>query len=190
VTDDLRHAWATLRLPPGSDIEQARSSYRQLARRWHPDRFANDSAGQAEAAIRMRVINAAYRRILEAAGPQSSRVEPNASLRPGGRRLSREEIERLIAAIGTESWVESAIGHPPDGGTTGWYSFHRLDKRWPFTPLGRLSVTAVIGVLVFEALNLWGKPMPPSIAKYVLVGVVALAWVASYALFRLRRPRE
>lgn len=105
---DLRHAWAVLELKPGSTLDALRAQYRKLVKRWHPDRFAKDPTGQAEATERLQRINTAYRTLLEAA-PTRPSVEAAASDHgspPTGRPLSREEIDRMIASIGKYSDYE------------------------------------------------------------------------------------
>jgi preprotein translocase subunit Sec63 len=42
--------------------------YKRLVRRWHPDRFASDPQGIAEATQRMHLINHAYESIMSARG--------------------------------------------------------------------------------------------------------------------------
>ena len=39
---------------------EVKSAYRRMAKRWHPDRFASDSALYSEAICRTQRINAAY----------------------------------------------------------------------------------------------------------------------------------
>ena len=99
--DDTRRAYAVLRLPAGSPYPAVRKRYMSLVKTWHPDRFASDPQGEAEAGERLRVINAAHsalaRRLDVPAGDT-----PRSSPKPVGRRLSREEINAIVAAIGSE----------------------------------------------------------------------------------------
>ncbi len=39
----IREYYANLEVPYGSDLETVKESYRRLMRRYHPDRYANDS---------------------------------------------------------------------------------------------------------------------------------------------------
>jgi Sec-independent protein translocase protein TatA len=66
---------AVLDLPPGASAEQIRQSWRDLAKVWHPDRFAHDPALQARATTRLAAINAAYEEL--------QRSEPSRSAPPG-----------------------------------------------------------------------------------------------------------
>lgn len=182
--DDLRHAWAVLDLPAGSSIDKVRSNYRQLARRWHPDRFANDPRNQAEAAVQMRVINAAYRRLLEAAAVQRHPAALDGPSRPSGRRLSREEIDRLVAAIGTESWVESGLSAMPYWHATDWLAYRRSDNQWAITPSVAYGLVYLVAWLVIGVLEWSGRPLPKSAAPYLGIGMVVVGIAAAYWLAR------
>jgi TatA/E family protein of Tat protein translocase len=54
---------AVLELPPEATPEQVQRAWRELAKVWHPDRFARDAALQARATERLAAINAAYERL-------------------------------------------------------------------------------------------------------------------------------
>ena len=91
--DEKRRAFAVLEIAPDAGPAEIRRAYRRLVRRWHPDRFANDPQGRAEATERLRVINRAYE------------VVSNGTLPPPVARFgwTREAIEGTIRAIGEES---------------------------------------------------------------------------------------
>ena len=186
--DELSHSWAVLQLRPGSDIEEVRSSYRRLVRVWHPDRYANDPRGQAEAAIQMRVLNAAYRRLLEAAAHQPVRLEPSPAARPAGRRLSREEIDRLVAAIGTESWIESAVSAVPFWHVSEWFRFNKSDSQWAITPSVAFALVYLAGFLVMAIFEWSGHPLPKEGGRYIGLGSLVFGGVVAY--FVLRRQQS
>ena len=60
IVDPLAHAYATIGLRPGSSARELKQQYKRLVKKWHPDRWANDPVNQADAAQKMRAINAAY----------------------------------------------------------------------------------------------------------------------------------
>src|SRR4030095_13165944 len=66
---DLVRACAELGVTPSASAREAKRAYRKLVRRWHPDRFANDPQGQAEATLRLQRITEAYQAIVHALGP-------------------------------------------------------------------------------------------------------------------------
>jgi len=102
--DQLARAYAVLGLRPGATDREIRSRYRELARRWHPDRFALDPQGQGEAAVQMREINDAFRQVVSSrtgAGPG-----PSARASSSNHRLSRDEIERMVQSLGTEGPID------------------------------------------------------------------------------------
>jgi hypothetical protein len=100
---DLLRAYAVLNLSPPVDHDLLKRQYRILTKRWHPDLYAADPIGQAEATQRMREINDAYRvvaaslnTIAQADGLRSASPEP-------GSRLSRETIDRIVTSINRSS---------------------------------------------------------------------------------------
>jgi hypothetical protein len=71
---------AVLGLQPGATPERVALTYRELAKRWHPDR-----GGGEEAERRMAEINAAYDLLRAAAWNQWHDPRPTAAARPVGR---------------------------------------------------------------------------------------------------------
>jgi len=91
--------YAVLELPPGAAPEQVAASYRELAKRWHPDRGAGP-----EAERRMAEINAAYD-LLRAAAWRQRRDSVHAAprtpargawLAPAIRRALGHELLRVV----------------------------------------------------------------------------------------------
>jgi len=72
-----------LGVTPGAPPEDVTAAYRELAKRWHPDRMDGDSARTAEAERRMSEINAAYEALREA-GPTAAVTATMPQ--PGGER--------------------------------------------------------------------------------------------------------
>jgi len=185
--DELGRAWAVLQLRPGSDIDEVRSSYRRLARRWHPDLHANDPRGQAEAAIQMKVLNAAYRRLLEAAAHRPGMPEPHTTDGPAGRRLSREEIDRLVAAIGTESWVESGLSGLPYWNASEWFRYRKTDNQWAITSSVVSGLAFIALLLVMSAFEWAGVSLSSGAGRYVGWGLIVLGLTAAHLVGRRLR---
>ena len=101
--DAIARAYATIGVRPGASARELKRQYKKLVRQWHPDRYANDPAGQAEATVRMRLINDAYA-TLEQIAPR----ERNSTGAPT-QSLSREELDALVNAIGTQSPVLGTV---------------------------------------------------------------------------------
>jgi DnaJ-like protein len=128
MPDELRSAYAVLGLQPGASLQEVKQQFKNLVRRWHPDRYANDPQGKAEANDRLRVINNAYSTILQATVEVPSAVRreappgpaaqyktasgSNGSARQGaedptrehtpppvGPPLTREQIDAMIEAL-------------------------------------------------------------------------------------------
>lgn len=112
--DALRSAYAMLELDPTASPREVRRQFKKLVRRWHPDRFAQDPQGQAEASRRMQQINAAYELILASGTASSAPAEPGPAYEPhvprerqeSHGRLSRSEIDKLVSSIGTTGPVD------------------------------------------------------------------------------------
>ena len=117
-TDDVRRAYAVLGLRPDAPAGQVRRRYKALARQWHPDRHAGEARNEAEAASRMREINAAYHCLAghrAGTGPQSaptaaSRASSPASASFGSASahasLSREQVESLVQSLGSDGPID------------------------------------------------------------------------------------
>ncbi len=109
--DQLARAYAVLGLDAGCSASGVRRRYRELARRWHPDRYGHDPQGQAEATEQMRIINEAFREVARSRTCQVAERHP-APHRPSGSRLSREAVDRMVEGIGTDgpvNWLLDAF---------------------------------------------------------------------------------
>ncbi|HEY8150474.1 MAG TPA: J domain-containing protein [Vicinamibacteria bacterium] len=126
--DPTARAYAILGLERGCAPGDLKATYRQLVKRWHPDRFAADPAGQAEASARLREINGAFRIVAEDLGairaggagmrtPAATESRPRPPERPpehpperaSGRPLTRDEIDAIVGAVGAESPVDALL---------------------------------------------------------------------------------
>jgi len=90
-----------LGLETGSPYPAVRKRYMELVKTWHPDRFASDPQGEAEASERLRVINGAYSALARRLDVPAGQTPPR-SRKAVVRRLSREEIDAIVDAIGSE----------------------------------------------------------------------------------------
>ena len=110
---ELVRACAELGVTPSASLREAKRAYRKLVKRWHPDRFANDPRGQAEATLRLQRITEAYQVIEHALGPAAAveSVLARARYEPG-ERLPREEVERLVRSLGNEGPLDTFLKQP------------------------------------------------------------------------------
>lgn len=58
--DHINRYYSVLGLHPGASQEEIKQAYRQLAKNWHPDRFAHDTVLQRQAEEKIKAINEAY----------------------------------------------------------------------------------------------------------------------------------
>jgi len=120
------HGYAVLGLPRGSSERVAARRYRLLVKRWHPDQYANDPQGFAEATIRMRAINDAYAAVKAAGLPRAVTDQPRHQEHSSHQTpsqhshltLTPEQIDEIAKAVGTRSFVDEALN------ILGWV--------WPF----------------------------------------------------------
>ncbi len=61
---DIQQCFEILELNPGISMEEAKLTYRDLIKVWHPDRFAGDSRLQTKADKKLKQINLAYETIV------------------------------------------------------------------------------------------------------------------------------
>lgn len=109
MTDPVRRAYATLGLGPQATRDEVRHQYKALVRKWHPDRHAKDPRSEADAAERMREINQAYRMLAEETQPAAGATYRTYS---SSGRLSREAIDDMVEALGTDGpvdWLINAV---------------------------------------------------------------------------------
>jgi hypothetical protein len=68
LPEHVLRAYQTLELPPGAQLEEVKSAYRDLAKVWHPDRYQNEPERlRLKAESKLKEITLAYRVLLEAA---------------------------------------------------------------------------------------------------------------------------
>jgi hypothetical protein len=170
VKEDVRRAYATLGLPTTASPAEVRRAYKQLVKQWHPDRFAADPNGQAEAAPRMRDINAAYRTVRGAyIGTYESTTAADGRVRPvptPGARLSREQIDEMVNSIGRDSPIDVMFG------ALSWYA------AWIRLGLGLLAGAWAVARTVHVArrpglADFWDYAEVPLFVLLVLVVSVA-----------------
>jgi hypothetical protein len=149
-----------LELTPSASLREIKAAYHQLAKVWHPDRFAGDPALARKANDKLILINLAYNAILAARGRQGGKA--------GEAPEESETWGDIKAAPDTEP------GPAPPGGVLGrWRSrvWQKMTRGVPgeFGPLrGRMEVIgAIIGALLSLALNL--DPAEPWVWETLLL---------------------
>jgi len=169
--DPVVHAYATIGLRPGASAQELKQRYKQLVRTWHPDRWANDPVNQAEAAQKMRAINAAYATLhrvqtaprVSPEPPAPQHEHPADHWSVSHRSMTDEELDAIVNAIGDRSYVSVALRAlawmaPLAGAYVACYSSRTVESA-PFRePLSTRDLT--MGVLLFAtsmAVLLWQK---------------------------------
>lgn len=97
------NAYHVLQLPETATFAEVRAAYRALARRWHPDRFA-EGPERDWANEKMAEINAAYQACIRGAPRRAAAVDEGGELRrieeliAGGQYLN---ARRLLMSVAT-----------------------------------------------------------------------------------------
>ena len=109
----MRDPYAVLGVARDASEEEIKAAYRKLARRYHPDRYANDPEGARAAEEKMKEINEAYDAV--------TRMRSGASGHTGGGFSGfasvREKINRGYFAD-----AERELDATPDGARTAeWH---------------------------------------------------------------------
>jgi curved DNA-binding protein CbpA len=152
TVDELARAYAILGLRPGAPLGAIRSRYRALAKRWHPDRYATDPQGQAEAAIEMRAITGAYSHLTAHLGVGGGDADLARTATSGP--LSREQVDRMVQSIGGGSPVDWFFDtlyqffayHPyPE-----WQRPFARWARWEISSLMSFAVGGLVAALTAE----------------------------------------
>ena len=89
--DDIFQCYAILGIKPNATPEATKRAYRNMAKVWHPDRYANNPQLKAKAEIEIKKINQAYAAIkahvasgakqTQQATPQNTKVNSNTNYR-------------------------------------------------------------------------------------------------------------
>jgi preprotein translocase subunit Sec63 len=133
--DALQRDYETLGVNARDSAPSIRRRYRQLVKRWHPDRFSEGSQAHDQATSRIRAINAAYAQIKDAPlrrtevlptrpiGVRSAerRRAPAAPPRPLPRRSSGAALAATLGvAIGLLIEFVMPMGRQMLGQAAGW----------------------------------------------------------------------
>jgi curved DNA-binding protein CbpA len=111
--DEVQRAYAVLGLKAGTSFGEVRRRYRALARRWHPDRHADEARNLNEATETMRRLNDAYRTLERRLGRGPQRAADRPAPPAPGRPLSREELDAMVESIGPDGpvdWMLDSVG--------------------------------------------------------------------------------
>lgn len=171
---DLARACATLGLPRNTSLKEAGRAYKRLVRRWHPDRFAADPQGQAEAASRLREINRAFAVVRESLAGDRYPATGAATNRPAA-----------------PAPVRSTEG-PPRSSSLADDLSQAMDVESDAAALGRIVYWGI--VLGLAVLLIWQSSRSAvrvRSAPATIAGIIALAVAAGrFLMFLIRKWRE
>lgn len=74
MMDERERCLELLGLKPGASVQDIKAAYRDMAKVWHPDRFAHDPRLQAKAQNKLKEINEAYETLTWASSGRGTRA--------------------------------------------------------------------------------------------------------------------
>ena len=104
MNDELSRYYELLGVTPGVSIQELKTAHRDLAKVWHPDRFAHDPRLQQKAQEKLKEINEAFDLLASGKAGRRTRVSPapNPSSTPppkSARRISWKFILPPVLAF-------------------------------------------------------------------------------------------
>lgn len=171
LADLVARAYATLGLQPDCSRREATRQYKRLAKRWHPDQYANDPQGQAEASRQMRAINVAFATIQRPPNPivtvdasvrDATRVDtgtfPDSRSCYFGQRLTDAELDEIVKSLDTPSLAGSLARYLVYGLVLSWGFILILQPGRPHTtPNTATGVILWIAIAVHWTHGLWWR---------------------------------
>lgn len=151
----LRQSYNVLNLTPGAPLDAARQVYRELATRWHPDRFEEGTARYDRAERRIKRLNQAYTRIQKSTEVEREALRTSTSAVPA----AQPDLSHTASSHSTHSEV------PPAGTADDTRPAKSRLRGW----------TGVVGVAASVGLFCWGVLWSPGLASM-------LAWTASWTV--------
>ena len=96
TADELRTCFAVLELPPNASFSTVKTTYRELVKVWHPDRFGDNPSLQNRAQEKLKAINLAYAGLEEAFQNGTVRTEPLPQPKATGRKQADDDGMWLV----------------------------------------------------------------------------------------------
>jgi curved DNA-binding protein CbpA len=88
MIDERERCLELLGLKPGASAQEIKAAYRDLAKVWHPDRFAHDARLQEKAQNKLKEINEAYEALLTGTFKRTSNSPPRSASETRGPQSS------------------------------------------------------------------------------------------------------
>lgn len=121
MSDELDRYYELLGVRPGASGRELKDAYRDLAKVWHPDRFAHDPRLQQKAQEKLKEINEAYELLTsgKAGGRARTRPAPDRPHAPAAQvRRKRPSLFLLVALVFCAVFLAALKSLPPTGART------------------------------------------------------------------------
>jgi DnaJ domain len=187
-TSKLHHCLRTLDLEPGATMVDAKRSYRELVKVWHPDRFGHDTALLNRAQEKLKQINLAYELLEHLLSNQEHHPEPTRqdksappdtkpaatasyAAKPDARKSGPKPVAKPAAkSAGRAPNLGLGIAGACVGAIIGailWLVFLKSTSATPIdpksTPLTTIWMAIVVGVLAGVGARLMGRTKAPAL---------------------------
>ena len=105
--DELNKYYELLGVRPGASVQELKTAHRDMAKVWHPDRFAHDPRLQQKAQEKLKEINEAYDQLTAArtgrrprpATPPAQEAQPPRQQQPAPARRGRWQLVLLALLV-------------------------------------------------------------------------------------------
>src|SRR4028119_13609 len=98
MSQEGRNCQEVLGVSEGASAQELKAAYRDLAKVWHPDRFAHDPRLQQKAQEKLKEINEAYEQ-LTSGKTGFQRQTPRESQPPARHDTSRSRWQVVVASV-------------------------------------------------------------------------------------------
>ena len=92
---ELDKCYELLGVRPGVSVAELKAAYKDMAKVWHPDRFAHDPRLQEKAQEKLKEINEAYEQLVSGKTPRSRPTPPTRSKTTSRGRASRSDADSI-----------------------------------------------------------------------------------------------
>lgn len=109
MSDERERCLELLGLKPGASAQEIKAAYRDLAKVWHPDRFAHDARLQEKAQNKLKEINEAYEALTTATFNRSSTRSTRRPAESNSPAAASHSSPPSVRAGVTHLWTTMAL---------------------------------------------------------------------------------
>lgn len=99
MSAELSRCYELLGVEPGASVAELKAAHRDMAKVWHPDRFANDERLQKKAQDKLKEINEAYELLISGKTPRSRSDAATHDSRPSNAQENAKPLKWQWAVV-------------------------------------------------------------------------------------------